>query len=267
MLTLQPQPQPRKILAGLCLGLLVCAACSDSGNAPLAPEDSGFGNNDNRYFGNNEQNIGEPAPSPSQEPEPEEEPAPSDVQEPEPEEEPESLNVDAFEEEFMRPELEPEPEPEPEPDPVVQMGTDGNCFSYTLTLQRTYFTIKADNIGVLYEVNNTCNRDLHLRTMHRSDFFAIGIHQNGLPWIFLPDCPGTGAPEDLVMGPGFGWNRGWIWSASDFDARLERCGVTFDPDAEYSIVGYGLTPVNNGAGNNWSEPFVLTEPVPIVLLR
>ena len=99
------------------------------------------------------------------------------------------------------------------------------------------------------------------------DFFAVGIHKDGLPWVFLPDCPGTGDPEEQVFAFGGGWARGYIWTPADFDARLARCNVTFEEGARYSIVGYGLEPVPFAEPTAWSEIYVLTDEIDIQLLR
>jgi hypothetical protein len=174
---------------------------------------------------------------------------------------------------FVRPPLDagadtqdvPEPR-DTTPEPTELHGFH-DCYEWTLTVNQTVFTIKEENIPVFYEVHNTCHTDLRLRTRHSSDFFAVGIHKDGQPWIFLPDCPGTGDPEEQVFSRGDGWARGYIWTPTDFDARLARCGVTFDADARYSIVGYGLEPVPFEQPTAWSEAYPLTDEIEIRLLR
>jgi hypothetical protein len=47
--------------------------------------------------------------------------------------------------------------------------------------------------------------------------------------------------------------------------RLERCGVIFEEDAEYAIVGYGVWDVAQTDPEAMSETFPLTEPIPIFL--
>ncbi len=152
------------------------------------------------------------------------------------------------------------------PEPTELHGFH-DCYEWTLTVNQTVFTIKEENIPVFYQVHNTCHTDLRLRTQHASDFFAVGIHKDGQPWVFLPDCPGTGDPEEQVFGRGDGWARGYIWTPADFDARLARCGVTFEPGARYSIVGYGLEPVPFETPTAWSEIYPLTDEIEIRLLR
>ncbi len=143
-------------------------------------------------------------------------------------------------------------------------GEDG-CLAYTLEAFSNVFTLKQDNIGVLYEVRNRCTQVLRVRTEHNSDFFPVGIHKDGQPWIFMPDCPGTGPAEEVLLGPGDGWVRGWLWTPDDHEQRMARCDVTYDPEATYSLVGYGLNPVPMNS-NEWSMSTVLTEPIDIVLV-
>lgn len=156
--------------------------------------------------------------------------------------------------------------PDTTPEPTELHGFH-ECYEWTLIVNQTTFTVKEDNIPVFYEVHNTCHTDLRVRTQHESDFFAVGIQKDGEPWIFLPDCPGTGNPEEQVFGRGDGWARGYIWSPADFDARLERCGVTFEDGARYSIIGYGLEPVPFTDPTAWSEIYPMTDEIEIRLLR
>lgn len=182
------------------------------------------------------------------------------------------LQFDATEDEpFVRPRPDATQDTAPDlrdtnPAPTELHGFH-DCYEWTLTVNQTVFTVKEENIPVYYEVHNTCRTDLRLRTMHSSDFFAVGIHKDGLPWVFLPDCPGTGDPEEQVFAFGGGWARGYIWTPADFDARLARCNVTFEEGARYSIVGYGLEPVPFAEPTAWSEIYVLTDEIDIQLLR
>ena len=195
---------------------------------------------------------------------------PDVLRDPTPEPVDDALEYDAFlEDSFVRPHPDTlvEVHDEPLPDPVTEVRGFHDCYEYELAVTQTLFTVKEDAIPVTYEIHNTCQTRLRVRTRHQSDFFAVGIQKNGEPWIFLPDCPGTGPPEEQVFGPGDGWGRGWIWTPTDFDARLARCGVEFEQDAEYAVVGYGLEPVPFGDPTAWSDIYPMTEAIPIRLLR
>jgi hypothetical protein len=140
------------------------------------------------------------------------------------------------------------------------------CLQYEIRVSDTEFSLKVDDIRVTYLVQNVCTIPYSVRVPHFSEFFAIGLHRNGAPWIFLPDCPGTGAEYDYTFTPeGGGVNRGWIWSATDHEARLARCGVEFDPEASYTIVGYGATQLDLLDPVGYSEVFVMTDPIEINL--
>lgn len=150
------------------------------------------------------------------------------------------------------------------PDRVLSGTYD--CLRYEIRVSDTRFNLKLDDIRVTYFVQNVCATPYQVRVEHFSDFFAIGIHRNGDPWIFLPDCPGTGEAHDYTFTPrGGGVNRGWIWNATDHEARMDRCGVTFDDTATYSIVGYGATEIDLLDTTSWSEVFVMTDPIEIEL--
>ncbi len=165
------------------------------------------------------------------------------------------IDAHVFTEEFTRPEQE-------EPfnlDDFVGVSGQTDCLQWDLMIQSTDLTFKSDRIFVVFGVRNICSRDLLLRTLHESDFLPVGIEKDGEPWIFLPDCPGTGPETTYTLAPREGWRRGWFWSPEDHEARLTRCGVTFDENATYQIIGYGLTP----AGAGYSSLFQLTDPISI----
>jgi hypothetical protein len=191
-----------------------------------------------------------------------------------------SLRIDAVTTDaFTRPEVRPsdateEPADTDVSDVVSDVGSGpervlrGNhdCLNYEIRVSDTEFSLKVDDIRVTYLVQNVCTIPYSVRVPHFSEFFAIGLHRDGEPWIFLPDCPGTGSEYDYTFTPeGGGVNRGWIWSATDHEARLARCGVEFDPDASYTIVGYGATQLDLLDPVGYSEVFVMTDPIEINL--
>ncbi len=143
-----------------------------------------------------------------------------------------------------------------------------DCLRYEIRLTDTDFILKGSDIAVTYRVQNECATPYRVRVEHFSDFFAIGIHRNGEPWVFMPDCPGTGVPYEYtfeIAPVGGGINRGWIWRAAEHEERIGRCGVAFDNDADYSIVGYGLTDLGFVDGGGYSEIFPMTDAIPITL--
>jgi hypothetical protein len=182
--------------------------------------------------------------------------------------------VDAVDDEpFVRPDLPVEDtsdagedvaDTQPDPDPVEITGFH-ECYEWLLRVDKTMFTVKEDNIFVYFSIHNVCGNPVHVRTMHTSDFFAVGIQKDGEPWMFLPDCPGTGDPEERTFGLGEGWARGYLWSPTDFDARLERCGVAFEEGASYSVIGYGVEPLPDNMPTAWSDIFPMTDPIEIRL--
>ncbi len=143
------------------------------------------------------------------------------------------------------------PRPErPPTEPVVFTGEDG-CLSWTLEAEGLVFDFKSDDIFVEYEVTNTCSRQMTFRVQHFNDFFAIGIHKDGELWTYLGLCPGQGAVHNWSFGPRVGGvsegvRRGWNWTAEQHETLLEFCGVTYERDAEYSLVGYGVTELSGG---------------------
>ena len=169
---------------------------------------------------------------------------------------------------------EPEPEPDPNPEPDVPDPTEINgssdCLSYTMRVDLTTFTLKEDVIYVYYEVHNICNFPIHLRTQHESDFFSIAILQDGEPWVLLAEpnsCPNTGPITDFILNPGDGWVRGWFWRPENHEERLMQCGVSYDRNASYSIAGYGMEPISGNNPNAFSDTFILTEPIEILLVQ
>jgi len=196
--------------------------------------------------------------------------APQDTSTPQDSSPPEDVGVDAIlEDGFNRPDITPMEDTgaaEDAPSSAATIEGSQDCLGYTLETQSTVFTLKVDNFFITYTIRNECNRPVRMRVEHESDMFPVGIQKNGEPWIFLPDCPGTGRPFERTFNGGDGWRRGWIWNADDHDARLERCGVTFEEGAEYAIVGYGLTEVPATGSGVWSELFPMTEPIPITLV-
>lgn len=181
---------------------------------------------------------------------------------------PQGFDADGFGEDFIRPEPDASPDDagvDGEEDPTTRVEGTRLCLDYRLETTGTTFTLKEDQIAVLFQVNNVCSEPYHIRLEHMGDMFPVGIQKDGEPWIFLPDCPGTGEPFTYTLRPGDGWSRGWIWSPQDHLERLERCGVVFEEDAEYSIVGYGVRDVPQTDPEAVSETFPLTEPIPIFL--
>lgn len=155
----------------------------------------------------------------------------------------------------------------PSPEPYVFEG-ENDCLSWVLEAEGLIFDFKGTDIFVDYEVRNTCTRDLDFRVEHFNDFFPIGIHQNGELWTYLGICPGQGGVHawtfHAASGAGTeGVRRGWRWSADDHETLLENCGVAFDRDAEYALVGYGLRELSAGA--TYSEVFPLTPEINIEL--
>ncbi|MBH23493.1 MAG: hypothetical protein CMH57_03310 [Myxococcales bacterium] len=186
---------------------------------------------------------------------------------------PQDVGVDAIlEDGFNRPDISAmdsgasDTAAEDAPSTAATIEGSQDCLGYTLETQSTVFTLKVDNFFITYTIRNECNRPIRMRVEHESDMFPVGIQKNGEPWVFLPDCPGTGRPFERTFNGGDGWRRGWFWTADDHDARLARCGVTFEEGAEYSIVGYGLTEVPATGSDVWSELFPMTEPIPITLV-
>ena len=177
---------------------------------------------------------------------------------------PSDAENDAFlEDGFTRPDTPMMPDT-PLPGETLEGSQD--CFRYILETQSTVFTLKLDNFFVAYEIRNQCNRPIRVRTQHFSDMFPVGLQKDGEPWLFFPDCPGTGEPVERVLNPGDGWRRGWFWRADDHESRLEQCGLEFDPDAQYSLIGFGLTEVPPTGSDVWSEIFPLTDPIDITLI-
>lgn len=155
----------------------------------------------------------------------------------------------------------------PPPGPVTFEGEDG-CFRWTLEAEGTVFDFKGTDIFVDYEVVNTCARDMIFRVEHFNDFFAIGIHKDGELWTYLGLCPGQGAIYNwtfhaAVGAEAEGVRRGWRWTAEQHETLLEFCGVTYDRDAEYSLVGYGVTELTGG--ETYSSVYPLTPAIPIEL--
>ncbi len=185
-----------------------------------------------------------------------------------PPDEPQGFDADGFGEDFIRPEPDASPDDagvDAEEDPTTRVEGTRLCLDYQLETTGTIFTLKEDQIAVLFQVNNVCSEPYNIRLAHMGDMFPVGIQKNGEPWIFLPDCPGTGEPFEYTLLPGDGWSRGWIWRPQDHLERLERCGVIFEEDAEYAIVGYGVWDVAQTDPEAMSETFPLTEPIPIFL--
>jgi hypothetical protein len=143
-------------------------------------------------------------------------------------------------------------------------GTTG-CLFYRIRVTDTVFVYKGDDIALTYFVQNICATPFPTRVAHTSDFFPIAIEKDGEPWVFLPDCPGTGAPFENTFETTEGINRGWTWGAADHEARVARCGVTFDPAATYRIVGYGASEVDPLDSSDFSVIAPMTPPIDIVL--
>lgn len=155
----------------------------------------------------------------------------------------------------------------PPTEPVVFTGEDG-CLSWRLEAERLVFDFKSDDIFVEYEVTNTCSRQVSFRVDHFNDFFAIGIHRDDELWTYLGLCPGQGGVHNWTFGPRVGdasegVRRGWTWTAEQHETLLEFCGVTYDPDAEYSLVGYGVTELTGGDAS--SSVYPMTPPIAIEL--
>lgn len=150
-------------------------------------------------------------------------------------------------------------------DPSFTLAGTTDCLRYEIEISNTDFDFKNEDIRITYFVSNVCATPWRVRTAHFSDFFPIAIEKNGEPWIFLPDCIGTGAPYEYTFEPAEGVNRGWIWNASDHEARMERCGVTFESDATYGVVGYGLTQLDMLDETSMSELVPITAPILITL--
>ena len=155
----------------------------------------------------------------------------------------------------------------PSPSPITFEGEDG-CLQWTLEAEGTVFDFKGTDIFVEYEVVNTCARDLIFRVEHFNDFFAIGIHKDGELWTYLGLCPEQGAAYNWtfhaqVGGESEGVRRGWRWTAEQHETLLEFCGVTYDREAEYSLVGYGVAELTGG--ETYSSIYPMTPAIPIEL--
>jgi hypothetical protein len=159
-------------------------------------------------------------------------------------------------------------ETDPDSDPSFNFfhltGTR-DCLQYSLELDYRIFDFKADRIFVKYGVLNICMINQDYQVEHEFDFFSVGIQKDGEPWINLPDCPGIGDAYAYTFAPGEGIRRGWFWDPDDHESRLARCSVAYDPDASYTVVGYGLTEVDPFTPGDLSEIFVLTPPIRIEL--
>lgn len=172
-----------------------------------------------------------------------------------------ALDAQVILEDFQRPAPEGG-EPDLDVEQFYQLRGQQGCLRWEIKLQSLAFTFKSDRIFVVYRVDEACGDPLRLRVEHESDLLPVGILKDGDPWVFLPDCPGTGPEVELLLDPGEGWVRGWFWDPADHEARLRRCGVQYDPQAEYTIVGYGLTHAQEG---QYSDLFPLTDPILIDL--
>lgn len=151
-----------------------------------------------------------------------------------------------------------------------RLSGDYECFHYDIYLANRSFDFKVDDIAMTYTVRNTCARPLTFRVRRENDFFPIVIEQDGEPWVYLPDCPapdGTapGEAREFEFRAGEGWSRGRFWNASEHEAQLERCGVTFDPAASYAVRGYGMVETNLLEPTDFSSAFPITEAIPIEL--
>ncbi|MEL6181753.1 MAG: hypothetical protein AAFS10_22525, partial [Myxococcota bacterium] len=111
---------------------------------------------------------------------------------------------------FSRPMVDTDDTDDAEALPGVTVEGSQDCLGYVLETQSTLFTLKVDNFFITYTIRNTCNRPLRMRVEHESDMFPVGIQKNGEPWIFLPDCPGTGRSVERSFNPNEGWRRGWM---------------------------------------------------------
>jgi hypothetical protein len=172
------------------------------------------------------------------------------------------IDAEVIPEGFQRPDMDQGQDAGLDLDQFYQISGQSGCLRWELKVQSLSFTFKADQIFVVYRVDEACGQPLRLRVEHESDLLPVGILQDGQPWVFLPDCPGTGPEAELHLDPREGWVRGWFWSPADHEARLARCGVTYDPGAEYTLVGYGLSHAQEG---QYSQLSPLTDSILIDL--
>ncbi len=162
------------------------------------------------------------------------------------------------------------PDTAPDTGTTSRLSGDYECFHYDIYLANRSFDFKVDDIAMTYTVRNTCARPLTFRVRRENDFFPIVIEKDGEPWVYLPDCP---APESTAPGEarefefraGEGWSRGRFWNATEHEAQLERCGVTFDPASSYAVRGYGMIETNLLEPSDFSSAFPITEAIPIEL--
>jgi hypothetical protein len=249
-------------------GLALCAALGLAGceDEPLAgqvaePDLGGFiGVNDDAWSGGDlpipDTGANNGAPDAPELP-PTQDSGPSDAAEDE------EINAEVVPEDFVRPTPDMgSEEADLNVQDFFQISGQQDCLRWSLKIQDTELTLKTDRVFIIYQINNICGTSFRVRVPHESDLFPVGIQKDGEPWIFLPDCPGVGAPAELTLAPQEGWLRGWFWEPADHEARLQRCGVTFDADAQYSVIGYGLT---RAEGSNDSQLFPLTDPILIDL--
>ena len=156
------------------------------------------------------------------------------------------------------------PDP-PDTDPVVyaidESGREG-CLRWTIRAEFDTFDFKADDFLVRYEVESECPETLIYRVEHFNDFFALAVHQDGALWTYLGLCPGEGRELNWTFRTtGEGVGRAYLWQAGNHEALLEQCGVVWDPDAEYTLVGYGARELSTA--DTYSEIYELTPPIPI----
>lgn len=140
-------------------------------------------------------------------------------------------------------------------------GREG-CLAWTMRAEFDEFDFKNDDFLVRYEVLNECPESFLFRMEHINDFFALAVHQDGELWTYLGLCPGEGAELNWTfrtVGEGIG--RAYVWQAGNHEALLEQCGVEWDPDAAYTLVGYGARELTSA--ESYSEIYELTPPIPI----
>lgn len=183
---------------------------------------------------------------------------------------------DTFVEELTRPELgadsegpldgvaEDAPPGETEAPTVVE--GDAGCLHWTLELSATSFDWKEDDVLVVYEVETTCSDTMTFRVEHLSDFFPLAIHADGALWTYVGQCPGEGGSMDWRFDVSSrGVRRAWVWRAADHESLMTRCGVSYEPAATFTVVGYGNLPLDGAGAEFYSETYQLTDPVEIRL--
>lgn len=147
----------------------------------------------------------------------------------------------------------------------INVSGSGDCLAWSITSPYDTFDFKGDIFTVLYDVRNTCPETMLFRVEHFNDFFPIALHKDGEFWTYLGNCPGEGPEHEWTFRTrDEGITRGFTWQAENHERLLTQCGVEYDPDASYELVGYGSTPLTTF--EPLSERYQLTEPIPILIL-